>query len=89
MPRPWCLRLQLLSGIATSLGLLPLAWGALVLFLTNIVAIVLGVALSLWAVGLRSRHEHGPTESWTWRVAVPLVLMLLLLGLYELIGVRH
>ncbi len=63
------------SGLALSLAEPAMALGAAVLFLTNIVAIVLGAACSLWAVGLRSGHEHGRAQSWVWRAVTVLLLV--------------
>ncbi|MCA9184205.1 MAG: TIGR00341 family protein [Pirellulaceae bacterium] len=53
------------AGMSTALGDYRLAVGALLLFLTNIVAIVLGTGLSLRAVGIRDSHRHGTAPSWT------------------------
>jgi len=57
---------------------------ALLLFLTNIVAIVLGTAVSLWAVGVRGGSaERGPRR-WAVGVSVALVFSALGLAWYEL-----
>ena len=56
------------SGMALTMGNFVLAIGALLLFLTNIVAIVLGTAVTFWAVGINTRlvkrtdgsHERPP-----------------------------
>lgn len=47
------------SGVAFSMGYYGTAVGSLLLFLTNIVAIVLGTAMTFWAIGI-STH---PTEN--------------------------
>ncbi len=61
-------------GLAVSLGAREVAGGAALLFLTNIVAIVIGASFSLWAVGLRVAHQHGRARRWTLRVALLLVV---------------
>ena len=43
------------SGMALTMGDLVLSGGALLLFFTNIVAIVLGTAVTFWAVGINTR----------------------------------
>ena len=62
------------AGITFSRGEWAFAKGALLLFLSNIVAIVLGTAISLWLVGIRDKHEHGSAQKWTLRFAVCLLL---------------
>ena len=42
---------------------LALSLGAMVLFLTNIVAIILGTAMAFWAVGIDSRVEAKPEDT--------------------------
>jgi uncharacterized hydrophobic protein (TIGR00271 family) len=49
------------SGLSLAMGDLTLAGGSLLLFGTNIVAIVLGTAITFWAVGISSRTAK--TES--------------------------
>jgi uncharacterized hydrophobic protein (TIGR00271 family) len=67
------------SGMALAIGEWSLSSGALLLFLTNIVAIVLGTAASLWAVGVRGGSaERGPRR---WAIGVSLALILSALGL--------
>ena len=68
------------SGLAVAIGRPYLAAGAALLFFTNIVAIVLGTAFSLWAVGIRSSHEHGRLRVWTSRVALVLMLTVIVLA---------
>lgn len=41
------------AGLAMSIGNLDLAFGALLLFVVNMVAIIVSAAISLWAVGIR------------------------------------
>jgi len=43
------------AGMAMTMGNLELGGGALLLFFTNIVAIVLGTAVTFWAVGIDTR----------------------------------
>ena len=71
------------SGICAALGETSMALGALLLFFTNIVAIVLGTACSVWAVGIRGSHQHGPFSSWMHRVAFALIMLMCGLGIYE------
>lgn len=73
------------AGIFAAMGEISMSLGALLLFFTNIVAIVLGTACSVWAVGVRGSHQHGPFSSWTLRVAVALVLLVCGIGIYELL----
>jgi uncharacterized hydrophobic protein (TIGR00271 family) len=67
------------SGLALSLGDLPLAMGALLLFGINMVTIVLASMLSLWAVGLRHVRK---TSLWREIVGNGVILMVLGLGVY-------
>ena len=71
------------AGLGLAAGQWQLAAGALLLFLTNIVAIVLGAACSLWAVGIRGTHEHGFLSSWAQRALIALLLIALGLAAYE------
>ena len=68
------------SGIGLSLGDWHLAGGALLLFLANIVAIVLGTAFTFWAIGLsRSKKDGTPLPSWPRWLFVLLVILTILL----------
>lgn len=60
------------SGIALAKLELKLAEGSLLLFLTNIVAIILGATVTFWTVGIRSVKMDKPTPTW------PLWLLFLL-----------
>jgi len=71
------------SGIAIWMGEFGLAFRSALLFLTNIVAIIVGTALAFRATGIRATHQFGTFNRWTIPVAVMLVLMTLLLGVYE------
>jgi uncharacterized hydrophobic protein (TIGR00271 family) len=71
------------SGMALALGEYGLAAGALMLFLTNIVAIVLATCVSLWSVGIRDAHEYGTKQRWSPRIAVALCVAALALALLE------
>lgn len=74
------------AGICLAMGRIELAFGAGLLFLTNIVAIILGAACSLWAVGIRSAHAHSFVSSWAPRALAALVVMMAGLGIYEWIS---
>lgn len=50
------------SGIALAFPDFRLALGSLLLFLTNIVAIVLGTAITFWAVGVDARSDSKKSE---------------------------
>ncbi|MDC0936535.1 DUF389 domain-containing protein [Pirellulales bacterium] len=71
------------SGLTLAQGRLDLSIGAGLLFLTNIVAIVLGAACSLWTVGIRSAHTHSFVSSWSARALASLAVIALGLGIYE------
>ncbi|QDS99814.1 DUF389 domain-containing protein [Adhaeretor mobilis] len=71
------------AGILLAVGRTELAFGAGLLFLTNIIAIVLGAACSLWAVGIRSDHAHSLMSSWAPRALLALGIMMAGLGVYE------
>jgi uncharacterized hydrophobic protein (TIGR00271 family) len=60
-----------------------LAAGSLLLFLTNIVAIILGTACSLWLVGIRDRHRHGTVQRWSRPLSWTLCVLALCLAIYE------
>ncbi|MFT5525922.1 MAG: putative hydrophobic protein (TIGR00271 family) [Pirellulaceae bacterium] len=71
------------AGITASVGAWSLSAGALLLFVTNIVAIILGTMCILWATGVRSSHEHGAEQSWTWRLISIFAAIALVIGIYE------
>ena len=50
------------SGLSLALGDLRLFGGSLVLFATNIVAIVLGTAITFWAVGINERSANSDLD---------------------------
>ncbi len=58
------------AGLALTLSHFETAAGAALLFFTNIVAIVLGAALSLFLAGVRSEHLHRQQATWARRLAV-------------------
>ncbi|MCP4190700.1 MAG: DUF389 domain-containing protein [Planctomycetaceae bacterium] len=70
-------------GLSIPLGEWQLAIGSGLLFVTNIVAIVLGTACSFLAVGIRGSHTHGAFQSQSLRVAIGLILLFVALGIYE------
>lgn len=65
-----------------------LAIGALLLFFTNIVAIMLAAAFTLWLVGVRDKHEHSSEKGWTVYVVVSLFLIASIIGIYQLVPHR-
>lgn len=71
------------SGLALAFADTQLAVGAALLFLTNIVAIILGTGISLWLVGVRSTHEHGSFHKWSTWIAGLLVIIALGLAAFE------
>jgi uncharacterized hydrophobic protein (TIGR00271 family) len=71
------------AGIATSWGEWRLMSGALLLFLTNIIAIALATALSLRAVGIRDTHPHGARQRWSGIAATLLIIVATTLAIYE------
>ncbi len=73
------------SGMAAAQLQWPLAWGALLLFLTNIVAIILGTTTTFWMVGIRPEKKDKPTPNWP--LALLLVLVAMTVGLTALMNV--
>ncbi|MEO0474395.1 MAG: TIGR00341 family protein [Planctomycetota bacterium] len=53
------------SGVALAHGDLVTSAGAAMLFFTNIIAIVLGAAAALFAVGMQAQHLHAREKRWT------------------------
>lgn len=78
------------SGLALTMGSLTLAGGASLLFFTNIVAIVLGTAITFWAVGISTRvgTDDRPVKVWprVWFIAFVIIsfLLALLMSMYNL-----
>ncbi len=75
------------SGMAFAIGNWVLCGGALLLFLTNIVFIVLGTALVFWAIGIDTRvtkdKSKTKTAKWTryWFAAFVVVSLLIATGM--------
>ena len=69
------------SGIALAIGRPLLSAGAALLFFTNIVAIVLGAAASLFAVGLRGGHAHSRDRPWVRNAFGTLVVLVTVLAI--------
>ena len=67
------------SGLALSLGDFPLAIGALLLFIINMVTIVLASMASLWAVGFRNLKQ---STGWTRMAGGAVIASVLSLGVY-------
>ena len=63
------------TGVFVSGGAFWLAAGAALLFFTNIVAIVLGAALSLFSGGIRSFHLHSREKPWVRRLVLGAFLL--------------
>ena len=61
-------------GIAIALGELGVARGAAILFATNVVAIILGAALTFSATGVRASRSEGRRPLWVRRTILGLVL---------------
>jgi uncharacterized hydrophobic protein (TIGR00271 family) len=67
------------SGLALSLGDLHLAFGALLLFVINMVTIVLATMAAFWVVGLR---KIGKVSRWSLKAVGALMLAVVALGVY-------
>lgn len=68
------------SGVAFAQGDFITSAGASLLFLTNIIAIVLGAAIALYAVGMQAAHLHTSKKRWARHAAMSLTLAAVLLG---------
>ncbi|MEM9416040.1 MAG: DUF389 domain-containing protein [Planctomycetota bacterium] len=68
------------SGVALAHGDLLTSAGASLLFVTNIVAIVLGAAISLYAVGMQAAHLHSSKKRWTRHATMSLIMVVVLLS---------
>lgn len=68
------------SGVALAHGDYITSAGASLLFVTNIVAIVLGAAISLYAVGMQPAHLHTSKKRWTRHAAMSLIMLVVLLS---------
>ena len=73
------------SGMSAARFEWSLAWGSLLLFLTNIVAIILGTTTTFWMVGIRPEKKDKPTPNWP--LALLLALVALTIGLTALMSV--
>ncbi|MCA9261527.1 MAG: DUF389 domain-containing protein, partial [Planctomycetales bacterium] len=71
------------SAITLVQGNLAISGGALLLFATNIVAIVLAAALALWGVGFRAAHSHGGFSPWTRKALTGLIAAAATIGVFE------
>ena len=72
------------SGMSAALFEWSLARGSLLLFLTNIVAIILGTTITFWLVGIRPEKKDKPTPNWP--LALLLVLVAATIGLTALMS---
>jgi uncharacterized hydrophobic protein (TIGR00271 family) len=75
------------SGLSLSMGNWKLCGGSLLLFATNIIAIVLGTAITFWGIGINSRDEKKKAEGsqrpplmWPRYVFLGLVILSLILA---------
>ncbi|MFN3202062.1 MAG: DUF389 domain-containing protein [Bradymonadia bacterium] len=66
------------TGITLAWGHPEVAWKSALLFGTNVVAIILGSAVALWAGGIRPRDVNG--KSWTGRVVAGLMVAMAVLA---------
>lgn len=71
------------SGIALWLGDYRLAFWSALLFVTNIVAIILGTAVAFRATGIRGIHQYGSLDRWTLPAGAILLLLMISLGIFE------
>lgn len=62
------------SGVALAHGDYVTSAGAAMLFLTNIVAIVLGAAMALFAVGMQAQHLHARNKRWIRHATMGLIV---------------
>lgn len=71
------------SGLALAMGDPTLAGGAALLFFTNIVAIVLGTAITFWAVGISSRvsKDRRSAQAWPRYLFLAFVVLSLMLAM--------
>lgn len=69
------------SGLALALGRPVVAAGAALLFVTNILAIVLGSAGALFSIGVQANHEHGREKNWTRRMTLGLVSLTIVVAI--------
>lgn len=69
------------SGVALSHGDFVTSAGAAMLFFTNIIAIVLGAAAALFAVGMQAKHLHAREKRWTRHAIMGLTVGAVILSL--------
>lgn len=74
------------SGIALAIGAYHDCLGALVLFVTNIVAIILGATITFWLVGIRKQKQGDQTATWPIAVFCMIVLISVLLTIFMSVG---
>lgn len=71
------------SGISLWLGDWGLSFRSALLFVTNIVAIILGTAMAFRATGVRGVHQHGSFDRWTTLAGATLFILTISLGVFE------
>jgi len=69
------------SGITLAHGRPALAAGAALLFATNMVAIILGAAVSLFAIGIAAGHAHRRHKAWIGRGVTGLLVIAAVLAI--------
>ena len=69
------------AGLALALASYQAMNSALLLFLTNIMAIVFATSISLWAVGLRGSHIHSDFRNWSMIGVITIFIAMLVLVL--------
>ncbi len=67
-------------GISLAFGLFMNAQGALLLFLTNVVAVILGSAFMLYALGARAQESTSFVHTWMRRMIIILLFLLCVLS---------
>lgn len=65
-------------GLAFAYGEYRISKGASLLFITNVVAIILGAALTFWMIGIRTSDRISKAGLWTRRILIPLFTLIAL-----------
>ena len=68
-------------GVSLSIGAFSNAYGAALLFLSNVVAIILGAALSLFGSGVASETNPERKQRWSRWITITLLISLMILAL--------
>ena len=75
------------SGMALAIFEFHLSYGSLLLFLTNIIAIILGTTITFWTVGIRRAKSDTPAQSWPLWLFFLFVLLSIILTVVMSLGV--